>query len=231
MESDQINKILYIGTGKHIQPIRDFPNTKEFIFVDTQSRSEFDDLSYYSGFYRGDFYDDLVHKCLCFGFKLNSEEILDSNYYKSIFTIKQRLYYSVYSILPNHINPTLLSFYNEKTEQYIKYYISTNIQYNMCSKLQKDIEESNALVISGYHPNIKLLKYFTHPKIFIGYSDTYYDIDIDKDKEKNDSIISLLNQSYQSEYFNKYLVVSTKTGKIKNCCDFFDIKFKLKELF
>ena len=227
MDVDKINKILYLGTWYHIQPVRDFPQTKEFIFIDTQPRSEFDNKSYYHGFYRQNFYDDLIHKCICFGFKLKLVDILDRNYYKSIFSIKQQLYYSLYSILPNHINPTMLEFYNENTKQTIKYYISTNIQYTMTPSLQKDIEEADALVVSGYHPNIKLLKYFTVPKIFIGYSNTCYDIDKDKTSVENDTIISLLNQSYQSEYFNKYLAISYKTGQIKQCTDFFDIKFKL----
>ena len=125
----------------------------------------------------------------------------------------------------------MLKFYNETTKQTIKYYISTNIQYTMTPSLQKDIEEADALVVSGYHPHIKLLKYFTIPKIFIGYSNTCYDKDKDKDKDKTsnetDDIISLLNQSYQSEYFNHYLAVSYKTGQIKQCTDIYDIKLTI----
>ena len=218
-----INKILYIGTWHHIQPVRDFPQTKEFICIDTQPRNIFDNQLFYAEYYKHDFYDDLIHKCTCYGFKLKSEEILDKKYYKYIFTIKQRLYYSLYSQKPHHINPTLLIFYNEKTEQTIKYYMSTNIEYNMCTNLQQDIEEADALVVSRYHPNIKVLEYFTKPKIFIGYSNISYDID----EKYNDSIITLLHQQektkIKSEYFNKYIAISNKTGKIKECNDLFDL--------
>ena len=229
-----INKILYLGTWHHIQPVRDFPLVKEFIFIDTQPRSEVDDLSFHIGFYKRNFFDDLIHKCVCFGFKLKSAEVIDPNYYKSIFTIKQRLYYYLWDILPNHINPTMLEFFNERTGQTIKYYISTNIQYTMTPNLQKDIEEADALLVSGYHPNIKLLEYFTKPKIFIGYTDTCYDLDKKEDnkkednkKEDKDTVISLLNQTFQSDYFDNYLLVSKKTGEIKKCIDIFDIKLTL----
>ena len=223
-----INKILYLGSWHHIQPVRDFPLVKEFIFIDTQPRSEWDTNFFHIGFYKQNFYDELIHKCKNFGFKLKTEDVLDQNYYKSIFTIKQRLYYSLYSQRPPHINPTLLTFYNETTGQSIKYYISTNIQYNMTPLLQKDIEESEALVISGYHPHIKLLEYFTKPKLFIGYSDTCYDKNKNEEQNNGDDIISLLNQSYKSEYFNHYMVVSYKTGQIKKCTDIFDIKLQIK---
>jgi hypothetical protein len=224
LEEAFINKILYLGTGNHIQPVRDFPETKEFIFIDTQPRSEFDDKSFYQEFYRYNFYDNLIHKCNCFGFHLKSEEVLDSTYYKSIFTLWQRIYYSLWNILPQHINPTLLTFFNERTRQTIKYYISTNIEYNMTISLQRDIEEADALVVSGYNPNIKLLEYFTKSKIFIGYSNTCYDLN--KDNEDT-SIMSVLHQTEKSEYFYKYKTVSCKTGQMKDCTDIFDLKIKV----
>ena len=223
-----INKILYLGSWNHIQPVRDFPLVKEFIFIDTQPRSEFDNKSFYQGFYKQNFYDDLIHKCICFGFNLKTEEVLDLTYYKSIFTLWQRIYHSLWNVLPHHINPTLLTFFNERTRQTIKYYISTNIEYNMTISLQQDIEEADALVVSGYHPNIKLLEYFTKPKIFIGYSNTCYDLN--KDKEEDANIISVLHQTKKTEYFYNFLAVSYKTGKMKECVDIFDLKIKCLRL-
>ena len=54
-----MKKVLYIGPWHHIQPVQDFPLIKEFIYIDTQPRSEFDELSYYQGFYKERFYEDL----------------------------------------------------------------------------------------------------------------------------------------------------------------------------
>ena len=95
----------------------------------------------------------------------------------------------------------------------------------MCATLQKDIEDADALIVSGYHPNIKLLEYFTKPKIFIGYSGTYYNVD--ENNGDVSTIISVLHQSEKSEYFDTFLAVSKKTGKITECTDIFDLKVKV----
>ena len=34
-------KILYIGAGKDINPIKYFPDTKQFVFIDSQPRNEY----------------------------------------------------------------------------------------------------------------------------------------------------------------------------------------------
>lgn len=39
------NKILYIGAGCHIEPVTHFPQTKIFVFTDSQPRSQ-DDSCY-----------------------------------------------------------------------------------------------------------------------------------------------------------------------------------------
>ena len=195
LEKPVINKILYLGPWHHIKPVHDFPQVKEFIFIDTQPRSEFDNKLFYHGFYKQNFYDDLIHKCICFGFELKTEYVIDQNYYKSIFTLR---------------------------------HISTNIKYTMTPTLQQDIEEADALIVSGYHPNSKLLEYFTKPKIFIGYSNTWYDEDVDEDVDA--SIISVLHQTKKTEYFYNFLAVSYKTGQMKECIDIFDLQIKVVDL-
>ena len=60
-----MNKLLYFGANIHIDPIIHFKNVNEFIMVDTQPRSEFDNvycdnLQFYEGFYRPDFYIKLI---------------------------------------------------------------------------------------------------------------------------------------------------------------------------
>ena len=39
------NKILYIGAGHNIEPVKHFSQTKEFIFVDSQPRIKNENLS------------------------------------------------------------------------------------------------------------------------------------------------------------------------------------------
>ena len=57
-------------------------------------------------------------------------------------------------------NPTLIIFENKETKQIIKYYISTNIKYNMNELLKKDISESTGLIVQGYIPIIYYILWF-----------------------------------------------------------------------
>ena len=210
-----MNKALYLGPLYNIRPTKDFPNIKEFIYVDTHPRSEFDNNSFHQGFYKTQFYDNLIHKCHCFGFVLVKTIELDPNYYKKIFSLKQRLYYTFWDIIPQYIGPTLLLFENKMTQQVLKYYISTNILYNMCPELKEDIEESDALIVSGYQPNIKLLDYFTSPKTFIRYTgirDAEIRDAFEENKEENkeeDKTIMSMHKNF-TKYFNRYLLISDK---------------------
>ena len=159
------SKILYIGTGLHLDVLKHFDSTKEFIFVDIQPRSEFDSPdSFYEGFYRKNFYPKLIELAREFGFELEKSEELDPEYFVNILDIAQRIKWlnNVKETFPN-ICPTLLIFFNSITGQKLKYYISTNILYNMCWDLENDISSSEGLIISGYHPNKILLNYIPFP--------------------------------------------------------------------
>jgi hypothetical protein len=160
------NKLLYMGAGIDLSCAIYYTYIKKFVFIDTQSRSEFDTDKFYPEFYREHFYSNLIHVYNKYGFNLIKESILDSSYSEKLGIDKGANY--------NHVNPVLLVFYNKDTVQYIHYYISTNIRYNMCPMLEKDIEEVDCLYISGHHPDNELLKYITRPITWICSSDTYF---------------------------------------------------------
>jgi hypothetical protein len=44
MSNLDFKKILYFGTGTHIEAVTYFPLCNEFIFIDTLPRSEWDDI-------------------------------------------------------------------------------------------------------------------------------------------------------------------------------------------
>jgi len=200
-------KALYLGTWNHIQPVLDFPETKDFIFIDTQPRSEFDDKSFHLEFYKPHFVLRLFDVCNSYGFELIKTVELNSNYYKQIFTVYQRLYY-LYHPIPQYINPTLLVFINKKTQQTIKYYISTNIEYNMDISLAKSLSEYDSLIVSGFIPNKYLFSFFNQPKTFIGYTKTKYNIDNDDEIGKN----SIMNTNEWYMYFDYIILVDYITG-------------------
>ena len=226
------NKIMYIGANRHIEPVTHFPETKEFVFIDTQPRSEFDTFypKFDKDFYRPKFYSNLIETCQQYGFTLETTYEFDSNYYKNIFSFKTYVKYLVKGF-PEFINPTLLVFRNDKTGQVIHYYISTNIKFNMKSILQLDIESCDGIIISGFHPDIELLQYIKQPINFFGYTGTCYvteksDYDVDKQ-----NIIYFLQSSpcNAKYYFKDFFAIVKETGVIYKCTDFEDFKLTVKK--
>ena len=225
---ETIKKVIYLGVGCHIDPVVHLPNVNEFVFIDIQPCSEFDNKSFNKDFYKTNFYDELIQKCTILGFDLQLIKELDNKYYKKIFTIKQKIYYFYcYKKTPKFINPTLLVFTNNKTKQILKYYISTNILYNMNELLLDDIRESDALIMSGYNPHTKLLNYFDKPKIFLGYSKTNYTIELHNTDEDRSNIVYFLHNkdTITSKYFNKYFLIRYDTGEEIECKNIIDLNY------
>lgn len=221
------NKILYIGTGLHIEPVKHFIDTKVFVFIDTQPRSQFDNYhpKFNKYFYGRNFYSKLIETFWKKGFILENTNEFDNNYYKKIMSLKKRIKYFLKGI-PPFLNPTLLVFSNHRTNQQIHYYISTNINFNMTPILQSDIQSCDGIIVSGYNPDIKLLQYIKKPINFFGYTKTSYVIDkTDYDANKQ-SIIYFLQTSPSNikHYFKEFFVVVKETGVIYKCADFDDCK-------
>lgn len=226
------NKILYVGAGLHIMPVTHFPQTKQFIFIDSQPRSEFDSThpKFYTGFYRQHFINDLIASCQHYGFIFDSYTILDKNYYKKI--ISRKWYYSSWFYkIPPDINPTILVFINKKTKQTIRYYISTNIKFNMNKKLEDDISSCDGIIVSGYFPETILLQYFKNPKVFFGYTNTCYNISPSFSSECDNTIIYFLHNCICNlqYYFYEFYIVYDDSGIIIKCEDFKNFLNNIKE--
>jgi len=135
-----MEKFLYIGTGLDIEPISHFSDVKEFVFIDTLPRSQSDNYVfngnlYYDGFYRHNFINLLIDETCKYGFELVEKILLDQVYYLELLPTSKKepkspkRIYDINNFLTNFpdINPSLMIFFNNKTLQTIKYYISTNI--------------------------------------------------------------------------------------------------------
>lgn len=165
-------KAFYIGAGLHFEPLHHFPFIKEFVFVDTLPRSEFDARNQFNPmFYHYDFIPKLVEECQTRGFlPLCPPQELDPHYFTHILSLKQRaLWFSRVKILFPHICPTRFTFYNSVTKQTLKYYVSTNIETNLFSTtLCNDIASCTIWIVCGHWPcidhinsanNLKLIVY------------------------------------------------------------------------
>jgi hypothetical protein len=189
----KVNKLLYIGTGLHINPIINFKNTKEFIFIDTLPRSEYSETKIN---YNNNFYYNLIDKLDDNNFTLNTK--INNN---------------------KIITPTLLEFYNNITNQKVNYYISTNFVHDNSNNLITDIQSSDALIVSSMYPNKKLFNYFTFPKKLFCYYSVIYNFKRDHwlDEEYDDSIFKVLDNEPNSKYFEEmYLIRHNKIQKFNS---------------
>jgi hypothetical protein len=235
--SNNFKKVLYLGASDHIEVVNIFPNCNEFILVDTKPRSEHDVKYYfYEGFYRINFLKAVINKLKKYGFILDKTIELEPNYVNLIETIETNNHNTNKDLNTiSYINPHLLLFKNEENNnRIVKYYISTNILFNMNSLLRTDIYEADTLYDAGYHPNIELLKYFSSngnikKKNFVGDNNTCYYIDYDDDE---DNIIkNFINNTFNmNDYFDNYYLVWRKKSMIILCDNLEDINNKKNKL-
>ena len=221
-------KLLYIGAGLHIDPLFHFPETKEFIFVDTLPRSEFDKNRFDPIYYRTKFTTELIKNCKRKDFFLVGEpKILNKQYTSNILTFSQKIYYWFTNLEKEYpfICPTLLTFYNYNTKQTLKYYISTNLRYNMPNEqLIDDLKSCDGLIVSGHAPDEVLKNYITFPLNFIGYSDTVYIYE-------NKYEYTFLNYIQDEKIiFKSYCVCDKKTGEIYSCENYKELHEKSIEI-
>lgn len=222
-----INTILYIGTGYHVHITKNFPQVEKFIFVDTKPRAEFETTKTFDlSLYKQNFFRDIVTRLNEQGFVLKNKQELNQDYPNKIFNWLQKIYYWAYpNLIPEYMNPTILYFHNDQTNQLIKYYISTNILYNWCEELESDIKETDGLIISGFNPDIKILSYFDHPITLFAYTGTDYQMTNPKNT-KNNSLVYFLNQfpSQIPKYFSELYVVISESGEKFHCNNLSEVK-------
>ena len=192
---EKIRKILYVGSGEDTGPIIDFENATEFIYVDIMPRNVDSDSIPYNDKYCHGFIDKITDEFDYLDFHLTETRVLDSTYHEKVLSHEQKR-----RGVPKYFNPTVLIFENEEKTRKIKYYVSTNIEYNMCDELSEDIASSDSVAVVGYSPKTLIFDYFKDKKTFIAYSGTCYSY-----YGKNDDLIGACFEcNNDDEVYKKY---------------------------
>lgn len=222
-----VNKIMYIGAGLHLSTLAHFPELREFVFVDTLPRSEFDHANankFVEIFYSHTFVERLKVKCQDLGFQYMASEETDIGYYSKIMNVYQRCKWfgCIKQIFP-HICPTLFVFANPETNQVLKYYMSTDIFLNMSHILRADLQTCDGLIISGYHPSQVLLRYVDLPITLFCYSKTAYDIPPEEVDDEDNIVLWLFqNKPFVKMFFDR-IFVCDMDGVKTECSDVTDM--------
>ena len=197
-------KVLYFGAWDDITFLDTFPDTNDFVLVDTQPRSEWDTKDINVEYYRDNFVKEITDSFKTKDYFLKNIEQTES-YYKNFSFFKK----------PEYIDPHLFIFKNGKKT--IKYYISTNIIYNEIPELIKDISSADTLYLKGYFPEPRILEYFKAPKKFVGHSNSCYYYNNDPDQR---NVVDVLHNFPKLSYFNQFYVYSDNLFKVKNFKEF-----------
>ena len=197
---------LYIGAGIDTQPLLHFPLAQVFICIDSQPFSEYGRGSVFDAeMYRYDFIETLINVYAQIGFVLLSRKIYHKN--------------------NNHnIQPELFVFWNNETNQHIKYYTSTDILYDLNPELIVDIQQTTALIVSRYFPHKVLLDYIQQPIDFYGYDNTVWDY-ITSGSELSSTMKMFENPHIANQYIRKWFLVYDESGEIieqNGYMDFFE---------
>ena len=227
--------LLYIGAGldiknmltyvnKHISILNDNYACKDrvYICVDSLPRTPIqNDTSINYGKYKKDFTDELIKMCEESGFELREAISLDTKYvYNAMSCLKKVCYSCCGYTTPAYINPELWIFTNYKTNETIKYYLSTNIEVNQHELLLNDIRKSNVLYIHKHLPSSVLFSLYNRkPRKIVATYETCFQVN----KTTKGSILKVLN--YNINFFYRYILVLPDKNKIYN--DFNDFKDKL----
>lgn len=197
--------ILYIGSGLHVDVLKHFENTNNFVFIDSQPKNEYGLEYYYRPFYKEDFVKILQDKLSYQCFKKYDKITFSNNFQE---------------INKKDLDSSCIYFYNRygknlRSEKSLKYFISTNIPNDIYKNkyLELEISQCNTVIVSGHDPHQSFVNFINKPFYFIGYSDTYYPKKIENclDNLDKDSIISYILQNPDS--IISYTHVCFETGK------------------
>lgn len=187
-------KYLYFGAWDDFEITKIFPDIKEFVFVDTQPRNEFDDWSSI---------DDIRFERPYF---LKQLELSSQ---KNNFKLVSRIELKKYSDREIR-NPTLLTF-KSKT-QTINYYISTNFRRDNIKELNKEMQECSGLILSGYFPHKDVVNFLQNTTDLFCINGSCYLFNNDEDEGEN-----VVNYLYENNFFRKIIAVFRNNKKIVEC--------------
>lgn len=189
--------LVYIGCGTDFDLLSKLPQIKEFVYIDSQPKSEFGYIEYDTGYFHRKNY------------MKNFSENIDKSFIKV-------------NLIPSYPN----IYFNFSTDQTLYHYYSLPFpwtsrifQYSITKddikKLKNLLGNTTHLVIKGYSPSTKIFKYFNKNQItLITDKNTYYPSNINKlDSEDLDKVTTdlFLNTNNIQKRIKEILYFDDKT--------------------
>ncbi len=230
---------LYIGAGLDFLPAVHLSKIKNFIFVDCLPRKDPNQITdlllgtnkQNKNILENDkFIENLVYTGELYGFeRIQDKQVELEKYVQKSFTcIDKILYVLGIKKIPEFTNPTFIKFYNRKTGQNIKYYVSTEYPINLPDQLINDIKLCTTIISgSNYKYPRSTLKIINCPFNLYIYSGVKCSFDKNElDGSENDLmfwVLASLNKNEFNTVVKELYLIEKISGNTKLLENFNDL--------
>ena len=190
---------VYVGAGLDLKIIKNIPEVKNFVFIDSLPNSKFGidenwtrDSSY-------------IFSCICPGWAPFINTYSRPNF---ISDLKKTAIKEDFKLVSEEVNKNLKFEYKDQT---INYFINTSIPHHL-PLIKNNIKNFDHLIITGFFPHHTILNYTTKNITFWGNTNTIYNNIqnncLYNNQENKDTVIyKLNNESLYEKKFKKFNII------------------------
>tara|TARA_Y100000591_G_scaffold279618_1_gene258229 strand:+ start:951 stop:1619 length:669 start_codon:yes stop_codon:yes gene_type:complete len=190
---------VYVGAGLDLKIIKNIPEVKNFVFIDSLPNSKFGidenwtrDSSY-------------IFSCICPGWAPFINTYSRPNF---ISDLKKTAIKEDFKLVSEEVNKNLKFEYKDQT---INYFINTSIPHHL-PLIKNNIKNFDHLIITRFFPHHTILNYTTKNITFWGNTNTIYNNIqnncLYNNQENKDTVIyKLNNESLYEKKFKKFNVI------------------------
>ena len=205
---------LYVGAGLDLKIIKNIPEVKNFVFIDSQPNSEFGVEEYW---HRDSGY---IFNCICPDWAPFINGFSRPNF---IPNLKKTAIEENIKLISEEVNNKLTFQYND---QIINYFINISVPHHL-SLIKNDIKNYDHLIVAGFFPHHSILNYTNKHITFWGNINTIYKHNTEMNclcnneveaEEKNTVVYKLNDESLYEKNFKNFNIIQNN-GKVQ--CFFF----------
>ena len=194
---------VYVGAGLDLKIIKNIPEVKNFVFIDSQPHSEFgiDENWTHDSSY--------IFSCICPKFAPFINTYSRPNF---ISDLKKTAIKEDFKLVSEEVNKKLKFEYKDQT---INYFLNTSIQQHL-PFIKNDIKNFDNLIIAGFFPHHYILNYTTKNITFWGNTNTIYKniqnncLYNNQDEDENTVVYKLNNESLYEKKFKTFNLIQNK---------------------
>lgn len=200
---------VYVGAGLDLKIIKNIPQVKNFVFIDSQPHSEFGiDENWHKD-------PNYIFNCICPEWAPFVNSFSRPNF---INNLKKTAIEENITLISEVVNKKLKFEYKD---QIINYFVNISVPHNLLL-IKNDIKNYDNLIVAEFFPHHSILNYTTKDITFWGNINTIYKQNIEnnclynnmKNDDKNTVIYKLNNESLYEKKFKKFNVIQNNKNII-----------------